>query len=170
MKGFYKRFLLWFINHLQPFKWNKLKAFLFNRIPGCSIGKNSIIVGPLFLNGCTLNIGDNSHIGRNLSCEGNGKIFIGNNCDLGPNITMLTGSHIIGGSDRRAGEGQTLSINIEDGCWLGANSVFLGKKETLKVGPSSVVGCASNVVGHVKQNVLVAGNPAKIIKTLDIEE
>lgn len=166
LNGFKKRFYLWRINRMRPFKHSKLKAKLFNRIPGCSIGNNSIIVGPIHLTGCTLKIGDNVHVGHDLRCEGNGFIEIGNNCDIAPNVTLLTGSHEIGDSTRRAGKGKTLSINIKDGCWIGANSVVLGITDTLTIGPSSIVGCMSNVIKPVKENVMVGGNPAKIIKEI----
>ena len=67
----------------------------------------------------------------------------------------------------RGGKGKTLQIRIFDGCWVGANSVFLGKvNHGLEVGPSSVIGCMSNVIKNVEPNVIVAGNPAKIIKRI----
>ena len=159
-----RRFNIWLINKLRPFKHNKLKSKLFNRIPGCSIGKNSILVGPIFINGCNVNIGSNVHIGHDFKCEGNGQIAIGDCCDVGPNVTLLTGSHEIGNKNRRAGRGQTLSITIFEGCWIGANSIILGKVNSLFIGPSSVVGCASNVVKNVERDSVVAGNPATIIK------
>lgn len=166
-KGFKKRFNLWFINKLRPFKHTKLKARLFNRIPGCHIGKSSTIVGPIFITGCSVTIGDNVHIGHDFRCEGNGFVDIGNNCDVAPNVTFLTGSHDIGDMHRRAGKGKTLKIRVLDGCWIGANSVILGKEETLSIGPSSVIGCASNVIRDVDSNVLVAGNPTKVIRKIE---
>ena len=163
-----KRFNLWLINKMRPFKYTKLKIKLFNKIPGCHIGNNSVIVGPIYLTGCTLIIGDNTYIGHDLKCEGNGKIEIGSNCDVAPNVTFLTGTHQIGDNSRRGGKGRTLGIKIFDGCWIGANSVILGKeKEGLLIGPSSVVGCMSNVINNIEPNVVVGGNPAKIIKRID---
>ena len=165
--AFRRRLNLWLINKIRPLKHARFKAWLFNRIPGCRIGNNSIIVGPIHLTGCSVIIGDNTFIGHDLKCEGNGNIEIGNNCDIAPNVVLLTGSHEIGDKSRRAGLGKTLSIKICDGSWIGANSVILGKENSgLFIGPSSVVGCMSNVIKSVKPNCLVAGNPSAIIKEL----
>ena len=167
LKGLKKRYYLWRINRLRPFKHTHLKSKLFNKIPGCSIGKNSTIVGPIYLNGTSLTIGDDCFIGHDLKCEGNGSIQIGNRCDIAPNVTFLTGSHEIGNKERRAGFGKTLKIIIADSCWIGANTIILGKEDGLVVNESSVVGCASNVLNNVESSTLVAGNPARLIKKLE---
>lgn len=168
LNGFKKRFFLWIINKLRPFKYSKFKSKLFNKIPGCHIGKNSIIVGPIFITGCSVIIGDNVHIGHDFRCEGNGYVKIENNCDIAPNVIFLTGSHNIGDFNRRAGTGKTLSIQVFSGCWIGANSVILGKEDILHIGPSSIVACMSNVIKNVDSNVIVAGNPSKVIKHIKI--
>ena len=50
---------------------------------------------------------------------------------------------------------------IEEGCFLGANSIIL-KGTTL--GKNVVVGAGSVVSGTFPDNVIIAGNPARIIK------
>ena len=52
-------------------------------------------------------------------------------------------------------------IVIGDGCFIGANSIIL-KGTTL--GKNCVIGAGSVVCGTFPDNVIIAGNPAKIVK------
>ncbi|MBR3757496.1 MAG: acyltransferase [Bacteroidaceae bacterium] len=56
---------------------------------------------------------------------------------------------------------KTKPIKIGDGCFIGANSIIL-KGTTL--GRNVVVGAGSVVHGEFPDNVIIAGNPAKIVK------
>lgn len=53
-------------------------------------------------------------------------------------------------------------IKIGDGCFIGANSIIL--KGTV-LGKNCVVGAGSVVSGIFPDNVIIAGNPAKVIRT-----
>jgi maltose O-acetyltransferase len=90
-------------------------------------------------------------------------IVIGKNCDVGPGVEFITGSHLIGNSDRRAGVGTTSSIVIGDGCWIGAKSIILAG---VVIGGGSVVAAGSVVTKYVPENSLVAGVPAEIKRSL----
>ena len=52
-------------------------------------------------------------------------------------------------------------ISIGEGCFIGANCIIL--KGTV-IGNNCVVGAGSVVCGVFPDNVIIAGNPAKIIK------
>ncbi|MBC8770466.1 acyltransferase [Arenibacter sp. BSSL-BM3] len=54
-------------------------------------------------------------------------------------------------------------IIIEDNVWIGMNSLVL---KGVCIGKNSIVAAHSVVTKNVPENVLVGGNPAKIIKTL----
>ncbi len=56
------------------------------------------------------------------------------------------------------------SIMIKKGCWIGANAIIL---PGIEIGENSVVGAGSVVTKAIPSKVIVAGNPAKIIRRLD---
>lgn len=86
-------------------------------------------------------------------------IAIGDACDIGPFVRILTGSHEIGPADRRAGIGTAKPVSIESGCWIGANTLILGG---VTIGRGTIVAAGSVVISDLPANCLAAGVPAKI--------
>ena len=128
------------------------------------VGKNTKVVGPIYISNCAcLTVGNNCWIGKNFCIHGDGEVIIGDNCDLGPDVSLITGSHLIGDETRRAGKGRSFKIVVEDACWLGAKASITGDTT---VGRASVVGACALVIKDVSANVVVGGVPAKVIKEL----
>ena len=130
---------------------------------GYAIGEGTKIVGPLYIS-ADLTIGKNVWIGRNFSAEGNGKINIGDNCDIAPNVTISTGSHKIDTrkeSERIAGEGFNIDVTIGTGCWICNSSLIIASK----IGNKCIIAAGAVVIKDVPDSVLVAGVPAITKKT-----
>ena len=163
VRHFYRAIILFIVNHILVGTWfYKAKRVLLNSL-GYQIGKETRIVGPFF---CTaqLTVGDRCWIGRNFKIHGNGKVTIGDNCDIAPEVVFLTGGHQIGDEERRAGKGTSYTIHIGNGTWIGARSTIL---KDVNVGPGCVIASCACVVDDVEDNCLVGGVPAKKIKSLD---
>ena len=162
-----KKIILFLVNKVlkgtNP-KYFNLKRKLLNRY-GYNIGKGTKIVGPIECYG-KLTIGKNCWIGKNLIINGNGTVIIGDNCDIAPEVTFLTGGHKIGNSKRRAGEGEIYKIRVNNGVWIGARSTILGN---IVIKNSSVIGAGALVNKNIEGNILVGGVPAKKIKNLNIK-
>lgn len=90
-------------------------------------------------------------------------ITISDRCDIGPNVEFITGSHLIGSSDRRAGEGTALDIKVGPGTWIGAGSRILGG---VTIGSGVVIAAGSVVITDVPSNTLFAGVPACLKRQL----
>ena len=116
--------------------------------------------------------------------EGNeGEISIGKYCLLTPGVRIASASKITIGDgcmfansayvsdadwhgiyDRATPVGKTSPITLEENVWIGDRAV-VGKG--VKIGKNSIVAAGAVVVKDVPENVIVGGNPAKIIKELD---
>jgi len=164
LRGIKKRVALFLVNILfcgtKPYFWN-IKRNLLNWA-GYSIGENTKIVGPLRIF-CNLKIGDNCWVGTDFTVHGNGTVIIGNSCDIAPDVIFLTGSHKIGDSRRRAGEGLNYEIKKGDGVWIGARSTILGN---IEIGSGCIIGACSLVNKSFSDNKMIAGIPAQVIKEL----
>ena len=95
-------------------------------------------------------------MGKNFSVHGNGAVIIGDNCDIAPEVSFITGGHFIGGAKRRTGEGITRDIRVGNGCWVGARATVHND-----IGDSCVVGSCSFVNKPIDGNSLAVGVPAK---------
>lgn len=91
-------------------------------------------------------------------------IRLGANCDVAPGVRFVTGTHEIGGSERRAGRGKSLPITVGDGCWVGTAAVILGGAN---IGNGTVVAAGALVLaGDYPSDSLLAGVPARVKRTL----
>jgi len=112
-----------------------------------------------------LEIGDLTWLSPGVVFYTNNKVSIniGNDCDIGPGVEFITGSHLIGAAGRRAGIGTASKIVIGNGCWVGAKSIILGG---VVIGNGSIIAAGSVVTKSFPANSLVAGVPAEIKRSL----
>ena len=132
-----------------------------------TIGKYAIIRpsniygGPI---GEGLTMGDNSNIGPYNYIGCSGKITIGNNVMLAPRVSIYAENHVFDHPEiliRDQGV-EKKEVIIEDDCWIAANSILLAG---VTIGKGSVVAAGSVVTENVTAYSVVAGVPAKFIKS-----
>ncbi|MBT2724003.1 acyltransferase [Bacillus sp. ISL-46] len=93
-----------------------------------------------------------------------GYISIGNNVMLGPNVSMSSENHIYINTEKPIKEQgvERKGIFIEDDCWIGTGAIIL---DGVRIGRGSVVAAGSVVTKDIPPYSIVAGIPAKIIKS-----
>jgi len=132
-----------------------------------TIGKYAIIRpsniygGPI---GEGLTMGNNSNIGPYNYIGCSGKITIGNNVMLAPRVSIYAENHVFDHPEiliRDQGV-EKKEVIIEDDCWIAANSILLAG---VTIGKGSVVAAGSVVTENVPPYSVVAGVPAKWIKS-----
>lgn len=82
---------------------------------------------------------------------------------IGPKVNLITINHDINPDNRAATYGRP--IVIEDKVWIGINSTIL---PGVKIGYGAIVGAQSVVTRDVPPMTVVAGNPARIIKRIEL--
>jgi|GEM_PF-1665410 len=118
-----------------------------------------------------IEIGEGSYVGHRCVLRAGTGIQIGQHVLIASN-TLLSGDpgHPLSAIARRsepAPEGELGEIVIEDDVWLAYNVSVVG---TVRIGRGAVVAAGSVVTRDVPAYALVAGNPARVIRSLGPEE
>ena len=114
--------------------------------------------------GKNLFIGYGTYINFNLTLVDDGKITIGNNVLIGPNVSINTVNHPISVSLRKKNYLYTREVKISDYVWIGSNVIIL---PGVTIGENSVIGAGSVVTHDIPSNVVAVGNPCHVLRKID---
>ena len=107
-------------------------------------------------------LGDYSGIG--IRAQLNGKVVIGDNVMMGPDVCIYTKNHAFARTDipmNKQGVDVERPVVIENDVWIGARVIIL---PGVHIGTGAVVGAGSVVTKDVPCYAVVGGNPARILK------
>jgi acetyltransferase-like isoleucine patch superfamily enzyme len=132
-------------------------------------GKSGIGFGNRHHQRPELIIGDDTFIGHNCSFSVLSSIVIGQHCLLAGGVSVRdSDGHPSDAGERRAKEPAPADcikpVRIGNDVWIGEGALIL---KGVVIGDRSIVGARSVVTKDVPPDVIVAGNPARIIKNLD---
>lgn len=150
-------------NQLLPSRSIEKKQLL-NKFLG-SIGEETTLLQPLHANwGKNTFIGARVYSNFNLTLVDDTKIVIGDDTMIGPNVTLIAGTHPLNSDLRLKNAQYNLPVTIGKNVWLGAGViVFPG----VTIGENSVIGAGSLVTKDVPDNYLAYGSPCKLIKKIE---
>ena len=125
----------------------------------------TVVLGP----GFCCDYGKNIEVGENFYCNYGVcildvcKVKIGDNCLIAPQVGIYTACHPIDRETRINGLELGKPITIGNDCWIGGHAVI---NPGVTLGDNVIVGSGAVVTKSFPSNVIIAGNPAKIIKQL----
>ena len=152
---------VWKLNQTMPYT-DEYNELLKKIIP--HQGKNVEVRTPITgVNFEKVKIGNNVVVMNGSLMMASGGITIDDDTMLAANVRLISNNHDL---DERSII-TCLPIHIKRNCWIGAGATIL---RGITIGENSVVGAGSVVTKDVPDNVIVAGNPAKIIKHIETKK
>ena len=132
-----------------------------------TVGRGAIVAPTGLLGGPPgegLRVGDRSNLGHWAYIGCSGFVSIGSDVLMGPRVALLAENHNLDSAEEPIkAQGVTrLPIVVEDDVWLGAGATVVGG---VTVGRGSVVAAGSVVTRDVEPFSIVAGAPAKLVRT-----
>lgn len=137
------------LSYILPSSYSKCRVWAL-RHSGFNIAKDVYVAS-----GLTMTIG---YADKNMN------LTIGERVSIGPNVTLILASQPKYSKLLSVLSYPKRSIIIHDDAWIGAGAIIMPNVE---IGTCSVVGSGSVVTHDVAPYTIVAGNPAKLIKTID---
>ncbi|GAB5413978.1 MAG: hypothetical protein Cons2KO_15810 [Congregibacter sp.] len=109
------------------------------------------------------------HIGRGVLMSPGSRISASDEIRIGDGVMMANGTYITDSDwhtvyDRTQRSEAVTPVRIENNVWLGDHATVL---KGVTIGENSVVAARAVVTRDVPANVIVAGNPAKVVRELD---
>lgn len=130
-----------------------------------TLGEGAYVVPPLFVDyGENIHLGPRTFVNYNLTALDVAAITIGADCQIGPNVQLLTPTHPIEPQPRRDKLEAARPITIGDNVWLGGGVIVC---PGVSIGENSVIGAGSVVTRDIPANVVAVGNPARVIRSID---
>lgn len=151
--------LVFKLNHTMPMtpEYDEILKELF----GENLGENSRVMAPI--SGAALDklvIGDNVFINSNCLAMARGGITIEDDVMLAANVQLLSNNH----DEYSRNVLLCKPIHIKKGAWIGAGATIL---PGVTIGEYAIVGASAVVTKDVGDYEVVAGVPARVMKTLD---
>lgn len=136
-----------------------------SRITGVEIDPSVTLLPPFYVDfGRNIRMGKRCFIQQCCTFFDRGGITLGNDVFIGPKVNLITINHDPNPDNRSATYGRP--IVIEEKVWIGINSTVL---PGVRIGHGAIVGANSVVTKDVAPNTIVAGNPARFIKNIEIQ-
>ena len=117
--------------------------------------------------------GYNIEVGRNFFANYNfivldvGKVRIGNDVMMGPNVAIYTAGHSLHPESRNSGYEYGIDVSIGDNVWIGGNVCIM---PGVNIGNNVVIGAGSVVTKDIPDNMIAVGNPCKVVREITEED
>ena len=153
-------------NSLSPEQGEEQAALIKEIIGKC--GENIWIETPFHCDyGWNIEVGENFFANYNLTILDVGKVVIGKNAQIAPNVSIYTAGHPVHPDSRNTGYEYGIGVTIGDNVWLGGNTVI---NPGVTIGNNVVIGAGSVVTKDLPDAVIAVGNPCRVLRKITEED
>lgn len=157
---------LYEFNMLPPEEEEKVPGLLKNLLG--ATGENLFINAPFHCDyGYNIEVGENFFANYNLTILDVGKVKIGKNVQIAPNVSIYTAGHPIHPDSRNTGYEYGIPVTIGDNVWIGGSAVI---NPGVTIGDNVVIGAGSVVTKDIPAWSVAVGNPCRVIRTIREED
>jgi acetyltransferase-like isoleucine patch superfamily enzyme len=150
------------LNALAPGDFDAMRALL-GELTGRQLDPSVRVLPPFHTDtGRNLRFGRNVFVNHGCTAMDLGGITIGDDVLLAPNVQLISSGHPLDPATRRS-QITTAPVHIGRGAWIAAGATVL---QGVTVGEDAVVAAGAVVTRDVPARTLVAGVPARAIRTL----
>ena len=151
-------------NQLRPSQLEEKAAMLQKMF--AEIGEDCYIETPLHTNfgGRYVHFGKKIYANFNLTLVDDTHIYVGDFCQIGPNVVLATAGHPIDPALREQGLQFNAPIRVGRNCWLGAGVLVM---PGVTIGDNTVVGAGSVVTKDLPSHVVAVGNPCRVLREIN---
>ena len=101
----------------------------------------------------------------NLTILDEALVTIGDDCFIGPNVSIYTACHSTDPTERNSRREWARPVNIGHNVWIGGSATIL---PGVNIGNNVTIGAGSVVVHDIPDNCIAVGNPCQVVKELKI--
>ena len=113
--------------------------------------------------GKQISIGKRFFANFNLTILDEAPVTIGDDCFIGPNVSIYTACHSTDPIERNTRREWAEPVKIGDNVWVGGSVTIL---PGVTIGNNVTIGAGSVVAKCIPDNVVAVGNPCRIIKNI----
>lgn len=150
------------LNMLPPAEHERIPALLkelFGRT-----GKSVWLEPPFHCDyGRNIEVGENFYANYGLTILDVGKVTIGDNVMIAPNVSIYAAGHPVHPASRNSGYEYGAPVAIGSNVWIGGSVVIL---PGVTIGDGAVIGAGSVVTRDIPAGVIAAGNPCRVLRAI----
>lgn len=150
-------------NDLLPSETDKMRELL-KRMLG-AVGDDEIIINQPFRcdYGKQIRVGRRFFANFNFTVLDEAPVTIGDDCFIGPNVSIYTACHSTDPTERNNREEWADPVFIGNNVWIGGSVTIL---PGVSIGDNVTIGAGSVVTKDIPDNTIAAGNPCRVIKMI----
>ncbi|MBM7588346.1 maltose O-acetyltransferase [Bacillus pakistanensis] len=115
--------------------------------------------------GYNIFVGENFYANFNCVILDVCEVRFGDHCMLAPGVHIYTATHPLHPTERNSGREYAKPVTIGNNVWIGGRAVI---NPGVKIGNNVVIASGAVVTKDVPENVVVGGNPAKVMKQIEL--